>query len=573
MDHEASLLTLLAAGLVLAFVLGSIAHRFKLSPLVGYLLAGVLVGPFTPGYEADTALASQLGEIGVVLLMFGVGLHFSVDDLKAVRKVALPWAIIPILAGTAMGAALGHWLGWPWDESIVFGLCLSVASTVVLMRALEDNRLLETRRGKTAVGWMVVEDVLMVLVLVMLPVFGRRYGQEAAAIDLDVLARALGFTVLKLAAFTAVIVVVGRRVVPWILRKVAANGSRELFTLSVLAIALGVAFASSQWFGVSIALGAFFAGMLLNESELSHKAAADSLPMRDAFAVLFFVSVGMLFDPTILIREPLPVLGCVLVVMVAKPAVAWIMLRLLGHSDRIASTIAASVAQVGEFSFILAGLGVSLRLMPPDGRDLVLAAALISIIANPLVFAAVLRRQARKAGTPLPDDLLEAGPAVPTGPHGILIGYGRVGCQLGELLREGGMELVVIDSDPDLVAKAQADGIAAIHGNAASADRVAELLPDTATHALVAIPNAYEAGALVERLRAANPKISILARAHGEQEVQYLIARGADGAVLAERELAFSMAEMVLMAAAPSDDAAVAPAAPPAPARQRITAS
>jgi CPA2 family monovalent cation:H+ antiporter-2 len=429
---------------------------------------------------------------------------------------------------------------------VVFGLCLAVASTVVLMRALEDNRLLDTRRGKTAIGWLVVEDLAMVLVLVMLPVFGRRYGQETEGIDAAALARALGLTVVKLLAFTAVIVVVGRRVVPWILRKVAANGSRELFTLSVLAIALGVAFVSSQWFGVSIALGAFFAGMLLNESELSHKAAADSLPMRDAFAVLFFVSVGMLFDPTILIREPLPVLGCVLVVMLGKPLAAWAMLRLLGQTDRIATTIAASVSQIGEFSFILAGLGVALRLMPPDGRDLVLAAALISIIANPLVFAAVLRRQARKAGSPVPDDLVDAGPPIPTGPHGIVIGYGRVGSQLAALLREGGMDLVVIDDDVDLVAKAHADGIAAVHGNAASADRVAELLPETATHALVAIPNAYEAGALVERLRAANPKISILARAHGEEEVQHLISRGADGAVLAERELAYSMAEMVL---------------------------
>jgi CPA2 family monovalent cation:H+ antiporter-2 len=546
MDHETSLLTLLAAGLVLAFALGSLAHRLKLSPLVGYLIAGVLVGPFTPGYEADTALASQLGEIGVVLLMFGVGLHFSVDDLRQVRKLALPWALLPILAATALGAALAHWLGWTWAQGAVFGLCLAVASTVVLLRALDDNRLLDTRRGKSAIGWLIVEDLAMVLVLVMLPVFGRRYGQDAPDPDARALLEALGLTVLKLAAFTGVIVVVGRRVVPWILRKVAASGSRELFTLSVLAIALGVAFVSSQWFGVSIALGAFFAGMLLNESELSHKAAADSLPMRDAFAVLFFVSVGMLFDPTILIREPLPVLGCVLVVMVGKPLVAWAMLRLLGQNDRIATTIAASVSQIGEFSFILAGLGVALRLMPPDGRDLVLAAALISIIANPLVFAAVLRRQARKAGSPVPDDLVDAGPPIPTGPHGIVIGYGRVGSQLAALLREGGMDLVVIDDDVDLVAKAHADGIAAVHGNAASADRVAELLPETATHALVAIPNAYESGALVERLRAANPKISILARAHGEQEVQHLIACGADGAVLAERELAYSMAEMVL---------------------------
>jgi CPA2 family monovalent cation:H+ antiporter-2 len=482
----------------------------------------------------------------VVLLMFGVGLHFSIEDLREVRRVALPWALFPIAFACALASLVGRWEGWSWSQSAVFGLCLSVASTVVMLRALEEHRIVETRRGKAAIGWLIVEDLVMVLVLVLLPVFGRKAGAPDEAVSAAKLAEALGLTFLKLALFTVVVVVVGRRLVPWILRKVAGTGSRELFTLSVLAIALGVAYVSSQWFGVSIALGAFFAGMLLNESELSHKAAADSLPMRDAFAVLFFISVGMLFDPGILLEQPLQVLACVAVIVVGKPVAAWLMLRALGHSDRMASTIAASVSQIGEFSFILAGLAISLGLMPANGRDLVLAGALISIVLNPVVFASVIRWQKRQRGEPVADDNADAGPPVPTGPHGIVVGYGRVGSQLAALLRTRGMTLVAIDDDVDLVAKARADGIAAIRGNAASEERLAELLPETATHALLAIPGAFEAGEIIKRLRRANASMVILARAHNEAEVRHLLESGADGAVLAERELAYSMAEMVL---------------------------
>ncbi len=543
MAHEASLLTLLAVGLVLAFALGSLAHRFRLSPLVGYLMAGVLVGPFTPGFVGDASLAGQLAEIGVVLLMFGVGLHFSVADLRKVRAVALPWAVLPIVFATGLGALLAHFLGWSWFQGTVFGLCLSVASTVVLLRALEDHRLLDTQRGKTAIGWLIVEDLVMVLVLVLLPVFAKALNNKTGgALDTQMLLRALGLTALKLVLFTALIMVVGRRLVPWILRKVAGTGSRELFTLAVLAIALGVAYASAQWFGVSIALGAFFAGMLLNESELSHKAAADSLPMRDAFAVLFFVSVGMLFDPTILLRQPLQVLGCVLIIMLGKPLAAWAVVRMLGHGQRLATTIAAGVAQIGEFAFILAGLGVGLGMIPAEARDLVLAAALLSIVANPLAFATVQRWQARQFGEPSADER----PPLPTSGHVILVGYGRVGAQIAELLRARQMPLLVVDDDVDLVAKARADGLAAIRGNAANPAILADLSPARATHALLAIPNAFEAGEIVQRLRASNPAISILARAHSEAEVRHLIDCGADGAVLAERELAYSMAEMVM---------------------------
>jgi CPA2 family monovalent cation:H+ antiporter-2 len=564
MPHETTLLTLLAGGLVLAFVMGMLAQRLRLSPLVGYLMAGVLVGPFTPGFVGDSGMAAELAEIGVILLMFGVGLHFSVDDLREVRRMAFPWAVLPIAFGTGLGWLLARYIGWSSWQGVVFGLALSVASTVVLLRALEDHRLEETARGKTAIGWLIIEDLVMVLALVMLPVLAQSVGDAGAAFDAAALLRSLGLTLGKLLLFGALMWLVGRRVVPWVLRRVAGTGSRELFTLCVLAIALGVAFASAEWFGVSIALGAFFAGMLLNESELSSKAAADSLPMRDAFAVLFFVSVGMLFDPTILLRQPLLVLATFLIITVGKPFAAWGLVRLLGRSQATALTIGASVAQIGEFSFILAGLAVGMGLLPASGRDLILAGALMSIIANPLVFLLLMRWQAANTAAPPPrvnEPEPPAGPERPTSGHTILVGYGRVGRQLADLLKARGRPLVVIDNDGDLVSQAHADGIAALRGNGASAERLEELSPATATHALIAIPQAFEAGEIIARLRTANPAMIILARAHSEPEMRHLLEQGADGAVLAERELAYSMAEMVM--ATPTPAYAKAPAAVP----------
>ena len=551
MPHQASLLALLSGALVLAFVLGTIAHRLKLSPLVGYLLAGVLVGPFTPGFVGDSGMASQLAEVGVILLMFGVGLHFSLDDLRDVRKTAFPYAALPMAFGTFLGWLLGLSMGWSNWEGIVFGLALSVASTVVLLRALEDHRLIDTARGKTAIGWLIVEDLVMVLALVLLPVLADAVvGKHDAGIDRGAVLRSLGLTFGKLLLFGALMLLVGRRFIPWVLRRVAGTGSRELFTLSVLAIALGVAYGSAEWFGVSIALGAFFAGMLLNESELSHKAAADSLPMRDAFAVLFFVSVGMLFDPSILVRQPLLVLATFLIITVGKPLATIALVKALGRSNSTALTIGASVAQIGEFSFILAGLAVGFGLLPSAGRDLVLAGALLSIIANPLVFGLLSGWQSRQETLPLPSDDddadVHAGPALPTVGHTILIGYGRVGSQLALLLKDRDVPLAVMDNDADLVAQAHANGIAAVRGNAAAVDRLADLSPASATHALIAIPQALEAGEIIARLRKANPTMSILARAHSETEMRHLLAQGADGVVLAERELAYSMAEMVM---------------------------
>jgi len=556
MPHDTPLIALLAMGLVLAFVLGTLAHRLRLSPIVGYLVAGILVGPFTPGFVADPALAMELSEIGVILLMFGVGLHFSVEDLLEVKTIAIPGALVQISAATVMGWALAWFMGWPHLHGIVFGLALSVASTVVLLRAMEDRRLLETRRGRIAVGWLIVEDLVMVGALVLMPALAEALGAgDGEQVGTGNVLGSLGWTFLKVSAFVAVMMVVGKRAIPWVLERVAGFGSRELFTLSVLAIALGVAFGSAKLFGVSFALGAFFAGMLLN-GDLSHKAASDSLPLRDAFAVLFFVSVGMLFDPMILVEQPIPVIATFLIIVVGKSLAAYVIVRAFKHPSDTALTISASLAQIGEFSFILAALGVSLGILSEEGRDLVLAGSLLSIIANPLIFGWLdlwqARRQesAKAAGeaTPEPTRPVHAGPPLPEGEHAILVGFGRVGSEIARLLREREVPLVVIDDDMDLVHKARDEGFPAIRGNAANVRVLDEAAPQRASLMVLAIPQALEAGEVIARLREMNPQMTILARAHSDGEVRHLLKHGADGAVLAEKELAHSMAEMALSA-------------------------
>jgi monovalent cation:H+ antiporter-2, CPA2 family len=447
MHHDTDLINIIAVGLALAFVLGALAHKLRLSPLVGYLLAGIFVGPFTPGFVADQDLANQLSELGVMLLMFGVGLHFSLEDLLEVKAIAIPGALVQIAAATLLGWGMAWGMGWSPLNGFVFGLALSVASTVVLLRAMEDRRLLDTKRGRIAVGWLIVEDVAMVLALVLLPalaeVVNGKPGAEAGAATTGngmAIAMAIGWTLLKLGLFVAVMLVVGRRVIPWTLERIAATGSRELFTLSILAIALGVAFGSAMLFGVSFALGAFFAGMLLNESELSQKAANDSLPLRDAFAVLFFVSVGMLFDPSILLDRPWQVLATFLIIVVGKSLAAFVIVRLFKHPTSTALTISVSLAQIGEFSFILAGLGVSLEILPPEGRDLILAGALLSIVANPFLFTWLDRWQARRTEkeAATAEAELPPGPSLDVSDHAIIIGYGRVGSELARVLRERG---------------------------------------------------------------------------------------------------------------------------------------
>ncbi len=544
MPHHTSLIAMLVAGFVLAFILGALAHRLRLSPLVGYLAAGVLAGPFTPGFVGDQELAPQLAEIGVILLMFGVGLHFSLRDLMAVKNIAIPGAIAQITVATALGWGMATLLGWPALQGIVFGFALATASTVVLLRAMEERRLLETRRGKIAIGWLIVEDLACVLALVLIPALAGLMGGDTSGGNVWI---ALLLTFGKVAAFVAFMLIVGRRAIPWILERIAGTGSRELFTLAVLAIAMGVAFGSAELFGVSFALGAFFAGMLLNESEFSHKAAQDSLPMRDAFAVLFFVSVGMLFDPNILVDRPLQVLATTGIIVFGKSAAAYVIVRAFGHPNSTALTISTSLAQIGEFAFIIAGLGVSLQLLPKEGHDLVLAGALISIMLNPLLFMLLDGWQAREAARVLRDAPPEPDVVpIDIADHAIIVGYGRVGSQLARLLQERGVPLVVIEDDDDLVDQARKHGLHAIRGNAANQRVMLEAAPQRAKMAVFAIPQALEAGETIARLKQLNPSITVLARAHSDTQVKHLLDHGADGAVLAERELAFSLAEMVM---------------------------
>jgi CPA2 family monovalent cation:H+ antiporter-2 len=550
MPHHTSLIATIVAGLGLAFVFGILANRFRLSPLVGYLFAGVLIGPFTPGYVADQALAPQLAEIGVILLMFGVGLHFSLADLLAAKTIAVPGAVGQIVIATLMGMTLAWALGWPIGAGLVFGLALSVASTVVLLRALQERRLVETDRGRIAVGWLIVEDLAMVLTLVLLPAIssllgGRtdNAGHGASAFDnllhADSIAGILAVTLVKVVAFASVMFVVGRRLIPWVLHYVAHTGSRELFRLAVLAIALGVAFGSAELFGVSFALGAFFAGMILAESPLSHQAANETLPLRDAFAVLFFVSVGMLFDPTILIRAPLAVAGTVFIIILGKSAAAFLIVAAFRHPWPTALTISASLAQIGEFSFILAGLGVDLGLLSEEERALILAGALISIVLNPLLFTLLdsLEARARTGADKTAEPVEPKG-----GGHAVLIGFGRVGGLVGEDLIKASVPFLVIEENEDRAEALRARGIRVIAGNAAQPGLLEEADVAHARFLISAIPNPFESGALIEQARAASPTLRIIARAHSNEEVAYLRKLGADLIIMGEAEIAKAIA-------------------------------
>ncbi|MGE0717679.1 MAG: YbaL family putative K(+) efflux transporter [Alphaproteobacteria bacterium] len=540
MPHHTPLIATIVAGIGLAFVLGALAHRLKVSPLVGYLLAGICAGPFTPGFVADQALANELAEIGVILLMFGVGLHFSMNDLLAVRAIAIPGAIAQIGVATAFGMLLSWAMGWSVGTGVVFGLALSVASTVVLLRVLQERRLVETERGRIAVGWLIVEDLAMVLTLVLLPALAGVLKGNVGGLAWDALALTIGLTLLKVAAFVTLMLVVGRRVIPWVLHYVAHTGSRELFRLSVLAVALGVAFGAAMLFDVSFALGAFFAGMILSESPLSHRAAEESLPLRDAFAVLFFVSVGMLFNPMVLVAQPLPVLATLAIILVVKSAAAYLIVRAFGHPKATAFTISASLAQIGEFSFILVGLGVALDLMPGEARDLVLAGAILSILANPLCFALIDRMKwaAPAAEAPDPDP-----PPPPTrlAGHDVLVGFGRVGSIVGEGLIAAGRPLLVLEERQPLLEALRARGVEAFAGNAADPEVAKAANIGGARTLFVAIPEAFEAGQIVQQARAANPGLDIVARAHSDAEVEHLTKAGADITIMGEREIAHAM--------------------------------
>ena len=538
METVSPMIAVIAAGLGLAFVFGTAANRLRLPPLVGYLMAGVVVGPFTPGLLLDQHLILQLADIGVVLLMFGVGLHFSPRDLLAVKHIVVPGAVIQMALVAMLGIGASRLMGWPAREGLVFGLCLSVASTVVVMRALQDRRLMDSERGRTAMGWLVVQDLLTVLVLVVLPPLAGVL--KGGAIDGGVLAASLAFTFGKLALFGALIFLVGAKFIPAMLHYIAHTGSRELFRLAVLSVALGVAFVAAALFGVSIALGAFFAGMILSGSPLSQRAAEESLPLRDAFAVLFFVSVGMLFDPRIFLRAPLG-LALAVAIVAAGGLIAYLLLRRLGVGAAAAATIAVSLAQIGEFSFILADLGIGLGVLRPEARDLVLGTSILSILLNPLLFALVGRREAAapKAAPDRPRPAPE--PTTLTG-HAVLVGYGRV----GRLIADGvtAMPLLVIEESP-----VGMPGIEHIRGNAAKDDVLAAANLAGAKLLFVAIPQAFEAGQIVQQARRANPTLPIIARAHFDAEVEHLKTMGATQVVMGEREIALAMLDFVRPAA------------------------
>jgi len=558
--HETSLIALLAIGFVLALVLGLLANLLKVSPIVGYLLAGIAVGPFTPGFVGDSGLASQLAEIGVILLMFGVGLHFSIKDLMAVRSIALPGAIAQIATATAIGYGMAHLLGWGMGAGLVFGLSLSVASTVVLLRALEERNALQSSEGKIAVGWLIVEDLAMVLALVMLPALAPALGGDSSAIHAPGLSDKTWLTLLitlgKVALFVALALIVGKRFVPWLLVQVTRTGSRELFTLSVLAIALGIAYGSSAAFGVSFALGAFFAGVILSESELSHQAGNDSLPLKDAFAVLFFVSVGMLFDPLVLVREPLAVLATLAIIMVGKSLAAFVIVLAFRHPVRTALTVSASLAQIGEFSFILASLGGSLGLLPPDGRDLILAGAILSIALNPVTFAGIAPLTRWLEARPRLLALLERPGAdrhriavaspLDMRDHAILVGYGRVGGAIGPALHSQGLPFVVIERDHLMLASAQADGVATLVGDASAPGVLTAAGIERARLIVVATPDSFQARRIVEIAHQIKPGIDIVVRTHSSDEMQALESMHVGRVVMGERELANGMLEYAL---------------------------
>jgi CPA2 family monovalent cation:H+ antiporter-2 len=544
MLFDSPLIVMLVFGIGLAFILGALAHRLSISPIVGYLLAGVVLGPFTPGLVVDAGLASQLADVGVVLLMFGVGLHFSLKDILSVRAIVVPGAVMQVAATTALGTAVGWFLGWGIGAGVVFGLALAVASTVVLMRALQEWHLLETERGHVVAGWLIMQDFLTVLALVLLPpLAGLLKNGAGQSLDWASLAPALGATIAKLITFAALMLFVGRRVIPAILHYVAHTGSRELFRLAVLSVALTVAFLAAEMFDVSFALGAFFGGMILSESQLSQRAAEESLPLRDAFAVLFFVSVGMLFNPAVLLSEWDALAAALAAVVFGNMGAAYLIVRLFRRPKTDALLIAVGLAQIGEFSFILADLGIGLDLLPVRARDLILGTSILSIFLNPVLFSVVDRIRAKLEPPPLPEAEPIEIPPTRQKDHAVLVGYGRVGQLVGESLIKEGWPLVVIEDATDIVEKLRTSHVEVIVGNAAD-ERVLKAANLAETRLLfVAIPNGFEAGQIVRQARTINPNIDIVARAHFDAEVEHLEKNGANAVIMGEREIARAMLE------------------------------
>jgi CPA2 family monovalent cation:H+ antiporter-2 len=566
LPHDTPLIATIAVGLALAFALGLAAQRLKAPTIVGYLLAGVIIGPFTPGFVADQKIAFELAELGIMLLMFGVGLHFSIKDLLSVRAIAIPGAIGQIAVATLLGMGLAALLGWPWGAGLVFGLALSVASTVVLLRALQERGQVETEKGRIAVGWLIVEDLVMVLTLVLMPsVAGLLGGEPAVSLpETNAMAKEwlgplwgpLAATVAKVGLFIALMLIVGRRVIPWVLHYAAHTGSRELFRLAVLAIALGIAFGSAKLFGVSFALGAFFAGVILAEHPLSSQAARETLPLRDAFAVLFFVAVGMLFDPASLIQSPLAVIATIFIIVFGKSLAAYLIVRAFRYSKATALTISASLAQIGEFSFILILLAITLGIVPREAQSLIVAGAIFSIILNPVLFRLLDRHTARLATAagpaaapgepePEPEEGYETGePTMLTG-HTILVGHGEVGARISPALLVAGAPFLVVEESEDIAGALKARGIEVFVGPAGEPALLDRLNLKAARALVTTISDPYEAGHIIEAAKAANAAIRVIASTHDHEGEAYLRQVGADEVLVGEAELARAMAAAV----------------------------
>ena len=539
--HEFDLILTLTGGLVAAFAGGYITQRLHLSPIVGYLAAGILVGPYTPGFVADRALAEQLAEIGVILLMFGVGLQFHVEDLLAVRRVAVPGAVVQSLVATALGALVASLAGWDLTAGVIFGVALSVASTVVLVRVLSDYRQLHTPIGHIAVGWLVVEDLFTVLVLVLMSAVVGPGGGSSPALAVVI---ALG----KVGALTILTIVIGGRALPWLLAHVSRMQSRELFTLAVLAIALGIAVSAAELFGVSMALGAFLAGLVVGRSEFSVRAAADALPMRDAFAVLFFVSVGMLLDPGLLLAAPGMMAATLAVILVGKPLAAFVIVKVMGYPLKTALSVSVALAQIGEFSFIVATLGNALGVLPASATNTLVGAAIVSITLNPLLFRAIapIDRWLTRRRPAVP-----AGEAVTTAPvsdahRAVVVGYGPVGRTVARLLRENEIVPTVIEMNVDTVRTLRDAGVDAIHGDASHATVLAAARVEDAGHCIVSMAGTPDVAESFRVARELNPSVRILARATDLREATTLRSAGADVVVSGEGEVALALTESIL---------------------------
>jgi CPA2 family monovalent cation:H+ antiporter-2 len=557
MGHDLTLITTIAAGFGLALIFGFIAERCKLPALVGYLFAGILIGPATPGFVADVSIASQLSEIGVMLLMFGVGLHFSINDLLSVKKIALPGAVIQMTISTVLGMWLANWWGWTLGEGLIFGLALSCASTVVLLKALESRGILASMNGKIAVGWLVVEDLITVLVLVLMPPLASILDGVTTESGSTPLWQTISLTLLQVTGFIVLMLVVGKRMLPWILWQVAKTGSRELFTLSVISAAIGIAYGAALIFSVSFALGAFFAGMVMRESEFSHRAAEESLPLRDAFAVLFFVSVGMLFEPTILWTKPLNVLAVVAIIVFGKSIVAMVITIAFRYPLNTALTVAASLAKIGEFSFILAGLGVSLGMLPVEGMSLILAGALISIAFNPLVFSVIKPLKTWVLGISETarhyEKRIDQFSELPMNTERkylkgqvVLVGYGRVGKKIATALREKNVAFVVADENRELVEALRKTGIQAVFGDASEPAVLIQAHIANASMLVIATPDSINIRKMVETAKTLQPEIQIVIRTRNESESNLLKAESVGKVFYEKEELANSMCKFII---------------------------